>query len=382
MRTHLKHLLPALCCASLAAPAAAAGQAPAVSAPWQTGTGVTYEFYSFATPEAIGIQELRLLTLPVAARANLFGNSAVTVSGAYASGTLVAPDGAETTVEGLTDTYVTLDVPVSRDLLVLSAIVALPTGKATLGLEEAQAAGAFAADLLPFRVTSWGSGGAAGMAATLSHAAGGFGLGVSAGYSAAQEFTPLAEDERAYRPGNEMTFRVAIDRTIGRSGKASLKLGAQRYGDDHLGGSNLYRSGDRYSAVGSYAFAAGGRSSGAVYGGVLHRTEGSYLDGSAGFGSGEDLPSQDLVLLGAGLRLPVGSGTLSPSVDGRIFRSSDGVGQGYVTGVGAAYQVPVGAVRVGPSVRGRFGKVIARENAESGITGLDAGLLVQFGGRR
>jgi hypothetical protein len=165
-----------------------------------------------------------------------------------------------------------------------------------------------------------------------------------------------------------------VDHTLGRSAKASLQLGMQRYDDDVLGGQNLYQSGNRYQAIGSLAFAAGARSSGAVYAGVSHREQGTFLDAS------REAPSQDLLLAGAGLRIPVGRGALVPGVDGRVFRSADGVGQGYATGAGAALELPLGGMTLVPSVRGRFGNVIARENAESAFTGVDAGLMVRFGG--
>lgn len=358
--------------------AASAGFAlPTILSGQMAGAGVAFESYTFDEPGAVGIETLSLMTVPLAATVNLFGGSSVTLSGAYASGRMVSADGSEIIIDGLTDTQLKIDIPISRDLLVISGIVALPTGTGTMTVDQSRAAGAFAADLLPFRVTSWGSGGAAGVAATLTRRAGDFGLGLSVGYSAAQEFTPLAEDERAYRPGNELNVRVALDRNFGRTGKASLQLGGQRYADDQLGGQNLYRSGDRYSAVGSYAFASGARSSGAIYAGIMHRTEGSFIDDPD-----TEIASQDLILTGAGLRLPLGGGILAPSVDGRVFRSTDGAGQGYVGGLGASYEIPMGEVRLIPAIRGRLGQVVANENAESGITGFDAAMTIRFGSRR
>jgi hypothetical protein len=344
-------------------------------ADWHVGGGVGYEVYNFGSAASVGIESLSLLTTPFAARSGLFGASSLTVSGSFAAGTLTRADGSSTTISGLTDTNVQVDMPVGRDAVVLTAIVALPTGKATQTLEEAEAAGAFAADLLPFRVSNWGTGGRIGLATSFVHTAGDFGLGLSVGYSVAGEFELLEEDERAYRPGNEIRIRAAVDRTIGRSGKAALQVTAYRFGTDELGGQNLYQSGNRYSAIGSYAFAAGQGSNGILYTGLMHRANGTFLDVS------QDAPSQDLILAGGGLRLPVGTVRLLPSVDARVFRSADGAGQGYATSVGASAEMPAGTLTVVPSLRGRFGNVIVREGQESGFTGADVGLMIRFGGR-
>ena len=245
---------------------------------WAAGAGAAYETYRFNTAEAVGIQDLSLFTVPFAARAALFRGSSVTVSGSFAEGKLTRPDGSSTSISGLTDTDVRLDVPFGRDAVVLTAIVALPTGQARQTLEEAEVAGVFAADLLPFRVSNWGTGGAFGLATSFARSFGATGVGFSVGYSVAQEYEPLAEDERAYRPGNELRVRFAVDHTLGRSAKASLQLGMQRYDGDVLGGQNLYQSGNRYQAIGSLAFAAGARASGALYAGISHRDQGTFLD--------------------------------------------------------------------------------------------------------
>ena len=352
----------------------AVGQSLATT-PWHLGAGATYESYTFSEPAQVGIESLSLLAAPFGARVGLRGAN-LTVSGYFAEGTMTRADGSTTSVSGLTDTSLQLDVPIARETLILSGIVALPTGTPTLALEQAEVAGAFAADLLPFRVTNWGSGGAIGLATSLARRFGDFGMGLSVGYSVAQEFEPLSEDERAYQPGNELRVRAAFDRTVGRSGKASLQLTAYRYDEDVLAGQNLYRSGNRYSAIASHALPVGAGSSAVLYGGVLHRTEGTFFD------EAREAPAQDLVLAGAGLRMRVGAGALVPSVDGRLFRSADGIGQGYVSGVGASFEAPIGGMTLVPSVRGRFGNVIVREGAESAFSGIDAGVAVRFGGSR
>src|SRR5690606_23634217 len=126
------------------------------------------------------------------------------------------------------------------------------------------------------------------------------------------------------------------------------------------------------------AFRAGRTSSGIVYGGAQHRERGSAL-----LDLTRDTPSQQLFLLGGGLRVPVGSGmVLVPSVDGRVHRTGDGIGQGYLGGVGAALEIPSGLARITPALRGHFGNVLIREGTDSRILGLDLSLAISLGGAR
>ena len=202
----------------------------------------------------------------------------------------------------------------------------------------------------------------------------GFGAGLSVGYRQAGEFEPVDGEAFSYRPGNEIQARLALDTEMGRNGKGSLVVGFQRFGDDTVDDTNLFRSGNRIEVLGTYAFPMGYRGSAALYGGVLHRANGAYLDPTV-----PEAPSQDLVLLGGILRRGLGKGFLTPRVDVRVFRSQDGVGQGYVAGVGAAYEVRSGTVTFAPFATGRMGRVTVREGAESGITGFEAGLTLRFG---
>jgi hypothetical protein len=66
-----------------------------------------------------------------------------------------------------------------------------------------------------------------------------------------------------------------------------------------------------------------------------------------------------------------------PSVDARIFRSDDGVGQGYLSGLGASAEIPLAAAVLIPSVRARFGTLVMLEDEESGISGFELGLTIR-----
>ena len=83
------------------------------------------------------------------------------------------------------------------------------------------------------------------------------------------------------------------------------------------------------------------------------------------------------------MRVPIRSGiVLVPSADGRIHRTGDGVGQGYLGGIGAALEIRSGAARITPAGRGHFGNVLIREGTDSRILGLDLSMAISLGGLR
>ncbi|HEU4454492.1 MAG TPA: hypothetical protein VFR81_15595 [Longimicrobium sp.] len=357
--------------AGCAAPAAAqGGDGP----PWTGGAGVRLESYAFRDADLVGIERISLLTVPLAAEARVGRGVRVTLAGGFASARLTRADGGESALGGLTDTELRVAVPLAGDWLTLTGVAVLPTGKETLSAEELEVAAIVASDLLPFAVSHWGSGGGIGASLSVARRFGAVGVGASGGYRASREYRAFEGGGAAYRPGNEAFLRLAVDRALG-PGTATLQAGAHRYAHDELEGGSLYRSGGRYQLIGSYALSGRGRA-GVVYAGVLHRENGTRLAAPS-----LDLPSQDLVLLGGGLRLPVGRGAVLPGVDGRIFHAADGVGQGWGIGAGASAEVPAGGVTLVPSARLRLGRVVVVEGAESPFTGVELGFTLRRGRR-
>jgi hypothetical protein len=352
-----------LCFAPLAAQDASSG-----------GVLAGFERYTFADPAVVGIRDVTLVTLPFAVQP--YGNRTVQllISGAFASGHIERADGSRASLTGPTDTEIRLSFSAPRYFGVSTALL-LPTGRSTHTAEQADVAGIMAADLLPFRVSNWGSGGGADASATAVFPAGPLNLGLRIGYQLTREFEPLDDQPFMYRPGNQLYGRVAVDYNVGRRGKASAHVTVQQFSADELDGSNLYQSGDRVQVMGSYAFVAGARSTGLVYAGAQHR------GAPAVFGANAQLPTQDLLLAGGGFRVPVRFGVLTPGVDVRVFRSADGLGQGYAAGFGTAADVRVGGggFTLAPSLRLRIGRVVMSEGAESRLIGLDSGFAVRFG---
>jgi hypothetical protein len=335
--------------------------------------GFGYESYHFSDHEAVGLRSAFLATMPFSAGADLFPATRLRVRGAWADGRLERSDGTSASIRGLTDTEVQVEATLGADRMRVAGIVQLPTGHAGYTQDEAAVAGIIGADVLPFRISSWGSGGAAGLHTSVAHRTREFGLGASASYLVGREFDAFAGEDLSYRPGNQLDLGMAADRNVGRAGKAALQLRMIRYGEDELAGTNLYRSGHRYQALASYAFAGPRFSSAMVYGGGIHRSQGAFL------AVPDTLASQNLLLTGAVMRMPFSWGVLVPSLDLRALRSSDGTGQGYTTSVGGSAERAVGGMILIPTVRARFGRVVVYEAARSGFTGLELGLTARFG---
>lgn len=334
------------------------------------GAGAIFETYRFSDATDIDIDALNLLSTPFGATVHFTRRVSLRISGAWARGELRRPNGDEAEITGLTDTDVRLSAILGRDVVTVTAIAQLPTGVSELTADEADAAGMFAADVLPFRVTNWGSGGGFGLSTAVAQPVGEFAVGLAVGYVVAREFEPLAEQPAQYRPGNQLQVRGAIDRTFGTSGKASLAATYMRFSDDEYDGQNLFRTGDRIQVLGSYAFAAGASSSAIAYAGYLHRGEGEFVQ------QDEFEASQGLFFGGGGMRMPAGGVVIQPGVDLRV--QTGGGTTGYTVGLGGTVEVPLGAALLVPTLRGRVGTAELGSGEQSGFTGAEAGVAIRF----
>jgi hypothetical protein len=365
--------------AALAAvPARVAAQAPQLGG----GAGISWESYGFGTPAAANIERLSLLTIPFSGNVSLGGDATVSIRGGFAEASLTRADGTAQSLAGPTDTELRFTYRVGDPAGVrfsLGALALLPTGNATHSLAEAEVAGAIASELLPFRIHHWGSGGGAGPALGATGPLGRGSLGASVSYLFAREFEPLdvgGATPFVYRPGNQLQVRASLSQPVGDGGRMSIALTFQQHDEDAHAGRNLYQAGNRYHAMGSYAFRSGARSDAILYLGGLHRDGGTALEERV-----QGAPAQDLILAGAGLRAALGGGFLLPSMDARIHRSEDGVGQGYLVGVGSSLEWPAGAVTLIPGARLRAGNLVVRSGEETSLLGFDLSLSARFGGR-
>lgn len=341
---------------------------------FQASGGLFFESYTFGDPEVVDIESLSLVTLPLAARFGVANGWALEVTSAWARASLTRDDGITAEISGPTDTELRLSTRAAGDLLTLTAVAVLPTGHASLTEDEADVAAMVAADVLPFHISNWGTGGGVGFSTALSGELGsGVGAGLSVTWLYDREFEPF-DEAFAYRPGQQIEVRGVLDRTFGTSAKATLQGGFLHFGADQGDGRNVFQSGTRFQGVGSVAFAVGPRSSGIVYAGAQHRQEGSYT------GESRVIPLQDLVFAGGGMRLPLGRTVLQPTLDLRNVTGDEASGTGTILTAGLAVEIPAGSATWIPSLRGRVGEVGLRNGRESGVSGFDVGLNVRFGG--
>lgn len=337
--------------------------------------GAMYERYSFGTPETLDIETLTLFSAPFGAVWQAGRSVAFRLAGAAARGSLIRANGEEGTIAGLTDAELSARVELAGGRAAFTGIVLLPTGSESLTYEEVFVAGAIAADLLPFGIRDWGTGGGAGASLALATPLGSWAAGASVGYVVAREYEPLSEESFEYRPGNQLHVRAALDRVIGRSAKFAVSGDWRRYGEDRGNGNNIFQTGDRFRITGSLNFAVG-RGSAVTYAGWLSREEGEYTPPP------DIMPSQDLFFAGAGLRSGLAGAVLTPSLDLRVFDSGGADRSGYVLGIGTAVELNLAGSLVVPNARFRFGNVESEGGDDTGLSGFMAGLSIRFGGGR
>ncbi len=275
----------------------AAGRAFAQSSGTSVGATLSFQGYSFDEAATLGVQNLRLIALHFAATTPLVDRLSLAVDGSWGKGTLGRASGS-LDVTGLTDTQLTLTYSPNLYFKVSGVLIA-PTGKESQTLRESIVAGALASDLFPFSIANWGSGGGAGVNASVARPLGPVGAGLAVGVIAGREFEPLEGGLFAYRPGTLFRIVGALDGTVGEASKASLQVAVHAYGKDQVNGDNLFQSGNRFQVMGSLAFPMSATSSGIVYAGVTHRQGGSLL---SELPIARESSSQNLFL--AGRRLP------------------------------------------------------------------------------
>jgi hypothetical protein len=358
---------------------ATVGTSPAVVAQLRdasVGAAVAFQGYSFDQSAALGIQNVRLLSLQFSATAPLVEQLSLVVTGAYARGTMNRASLPQFEISGLTDTQVSLTYSPNVYLNVTGIVIA-PTGKETQTLEESLVAGAMASDLLPFRVSNWGSGGGGGVNASVAHPMGPVGAGLSVGYIAGREFEPLSGGVFAYRPGGLLRIVGALDGTVGEASKASLKVTYHRYGQDKINGYNLFQSGDRFQALASLAFPMGTTSSGIAYASLTHRQRSTLLG---------DLPiaqesaSQNLFVVGGGFRRALGSAVLQPDAELRMLSRANDTGKGFDLAIGATLVLRSTRAMFAPSAKLHMGRLDVGSGESSRLLGFEVGLSARVGG--
>ena len=289
------------------APAALAQDAPSGQVRFLSG----FEMRSVSFGADLGVNKVTEMAIPLGAIWTVSPRLTLDFGVRYAKATRTPEDDslAAESVSGPTDMQVRGVYQIIPDFVVLTLGANLPTGKTALSGSELPAAGAVASDLIPFPVTSFGSGAnvTSGLAVAVPFA--GWAIGVGASYRMTSGYTPLAEVDSTYRPGGEMRLRAGADRLLGQ-GRLSLGLTYSNFTNDEFGGSAVYRPGGRYITQASWSFPLGNVGLG-VYVWDLYRGAGTVTL------SGSPTEKQNLLALGATASIQLGRNQLRPQVEYR-----------------------------------------------------------------
>jgi len=327
------------------------------------GGGVDYRGYSF--DEGLGADAAQLFMVPIAVRIPAGDRLMFDVFGAWAEGR-VEQDNQVFGLSGPVDTSVKASLQATPWALV-SVSANVPTGNSAHNGEEAIVASVLSTDLLGFRETTWGTGGAVTTSVASAATAGGFGIGVAAAYAVRAEFEPSADDPTlTYQPGNESRVRVGLDRNFGTS---TLTAGATfvTYTDDKARGRNLFQAGNRLRFDASYAFRAGA-GAWSIYAADLMRENGDLtldiVDQNGDFVGDTTVVTakQNLIVGGVIGTIGIGGGyVFRPHIDYKYQRreETDGndAGSGWMLAAGGDIPIRLAGTEFFPKARVYFGSI-------------------------
>lgn len=361
--------------------------AMALPASGQQTIGISMDYLGYSFDEGLGADAAQLLMVPLAVRFPLGSNVTVDLYSAYAQGK-VERDDTEFTLQGVVDTRVKLSYQMSNWAL-LSVGVSLPTGNSTHNAEEAVVSAVLATDLLGFSEATWGTGFSITPSLATAIRAGGFGIGIAGAYAARGEFSPSADLDLRYQPGNESRMRVGIDRNIGTS-TFTAGLTFMTYEEDLADGQNLFQAGNRMRADATYMFRAGA-GVWTLYAADLWRENGdltlSIVD-NAGTQLGDTLittAKQNLLVAGVVGTVGVGGSYIfRPHVDFKLQarEEPDGrdEGSGWILGVGGDFPVRLfGGYDFFPKARVLFGSIKDPTGQATSLLGAQFSATVRWG---
>jgi hypothetical protein len=366
MRARALHV--ALCAAAYAA-AVAPLQAQDAGRP-RALAGAEYYSVSFGT--GAGIKSVHEFVAPLGFTLPISRRLSMDAGAYFVNAQRTNEGGASGTVSGLTDIVLRGAWQVRPDVAVFSVSVNLPTGKETLSADQLLVAGAVATDLIPFPVTSFGSGLSVTTGLAYAVPLGAWALGVSGSYRYNGSYQPLADTTADLKPGGEVRLRLGVDRLVGQ-GRMTLGFTYSTFSRDEFGADRL-GAGRRYISQASWNLPLGNSTLG-FYAWDVHRMNDAF--------GPDTLPTPKLTVntvafgLAAGLRL--GRDVLRPSVEVRHAwqGSSSMASAGTQVGFGARYQWTLGArLSMVPAVRLDLGSVPGVGGNVS-YTGVSAGLSVR-----
>lgn len=232
-----------LCCALAVTPALAVAQASDALYSRATAlTGVEYRGFSFEGATFPNTMQFRI---PVIAVVPIGRQVSLDVATNFASSRTEGAGG-DLTLSGLTDTQIRALYTVSRDRVVASVGLNLPTGQQKLTSEEFAVAGAVSSTFLSFPVASVGMGFSATGGLAWAQPVGAWSLGLSGSFRYQGSYTPTSDTTlglKEYSPGTEIRVRAGLDRLLGQSTRITLGGTFSTFSTDEFVGAGQVPSG-------------------------------------------------------------------------------------------------------------------------------------------
>lgn len=300
-------------------------------------SGVEVRTVSFDS--GLGTKSVSEVVVPIGVIWPITRRITIDLGSRYARATRTDEADSSASISGLTDTQARVVLELVPDVLVLTVAANLPTGKTELTADELPVAGTVASDLIPFPVSSFGSGFNATTGLALAVPVGAWALGVAGSYRLSSDFTPLAagvadvaDSAASFKAGSEMRFRVGLERLVGQS-RVSLGFTYSSFARDEFAGSEIFSPGNRYISQVSWSFPLGNMGV-SLYAWDLYRAAGTVArDGAA-------TEKQNLLAAGAAATVQVGRNSFRPTIEYR--RQTEGVSTltqaGSLLSIGARFQ--------------------------------------------
>ena len=322
-----------------------------------------FEVRSVSFKAGLGVKTISEMAVPLGAMYNPSTRLALDFGIRYASASRT-PEGAAAkgTVSGPTDLQVRGVYQVVPDVVVLTLAANLPTGKTKMSADELSAAGAVASELIPFPVTSFGTGANVTTGLAVAVPVAGWAVGVAGAYRLSGAYALRDTVGTSYKPGGELRFRIGADRVAGQ-GRVSLGFTYSSFSQDEFGGASIYQPGKRYIMQASWSFPIGNLGL-ALYAWDLYRTSGTVLLSSS------TTEKQNVLTAGVAASLQMGRSVLRPQLEFR--KHTAGVDKleaaGQLLSLSARLSLPLSeALSLTPAVRFDTGNIVS--GATYGFTG-------------
>lgn len=336
-----------------------------------------FEYRSISFDSGVGSKGVTEMVVPIGVLLPLSSRLTVDLGTRYAQATQEPDSGSSTTISGLTDFQARAVLQIIPDVALLTVSANLPTGKTKLTSDELLVAGTIASDLLPFPVSSFGSGTSVTTGLALAIPVGGFAIGLAGSYRVSGAYTPLADTAADYKAGGEMRFRFGVERLIGQS-RLSVGFTYSSFATDEFGGSNVFAPGNRYIGQASLNVPLGNMGL-SLYAWNLYREEGAVPINNT------TTEKQSVLTVGAAAAIQAGRSVFRPLVEYRRQTASDptaGIGAlepvGTLLSLGLKYQMPMGnRLALLPGVRFDTGNIVGDAGTDVGYTGLSFSMSVR-----